>query len=327
MTEEAPPPPEPESPAPPPRPSWLLGWARLLRLPNCLTSVADVLAGAAAASVAYGTVTPEAIAGMEPPAPAAEFQPGILLLALFASPLLYGAGCVLNDWADLPKDRIDKPERPLPSGVVSPTGALFGTALLLTAALGLGTVAGTPVLLVLIGMTFAVLAYDLGLKRFPLPGLAMLVGARFGNVLLGAVAYAGGLPLDAWFWIAPIGLGVYIAGLSGISIFEDRNPGRFTILVVGLIAPAVVVTLAGLSRHPWLAAGPAALAAATMGWALVRALKDPTPKHCGLYVRAAVLGVPLYDAVIAFGANAWGYGLVILGLAAGARLLARRIAT
>lgn len=304
-----------------------LGWARLLRLPNCLTSTADVLAGAAAASVAYGTVTPEAIAGTQPPAPGPEFQPGVLLLAALASPLLYGAGCVLNDWADLPKDRIDKPERPLPSGAVSPTGALLGTGLLLSAALGLGTLAGAPVLLVLLGVTVAVLAYDLGLKTKPLPGLAMLVAARFGNLLLGAVAYAGGLPLDPWFWLAPAGLGLYVAGLSGVSLFEERKPGRFSVLVVGLVAPAVVVTLAGMARHLWWAAVPAAWAAATLGWALVRALKEPSPKHCGLYVRAAVLGVPLLDAVIAFGAGAWGYGLVILALAVAARLLARRIAT
>jgi len=312
--------------APAPVPAWL-GWARLLRLPNCCTSVADVLAGAAAASVAYGTVDPESVAGLKPPAAAAEFQPTTLLLAAGASALLYGAGCVLNDWADLPKDRIDKPERPLPSGVVSPMAAMIGTGLLLSAALGLGTLAGAPVLLVLIGVTVAVLLYDFGLKTQALPGLAMLVAARFGNCLLGAVAYAGGLPLDPWFWIAPASLGLYVAGLTGVSLFEDRSPGRFSVLGVGLIAPAVVVTLAGLARHPLWAAPVALWAVATLAWALMRALKEPTPKHCGLYVRAAVLGVPLLDAVIAFGAGAWGYGLIILGLAVCARLLARTIAT
>lgn len=309
-----------------PAPLWL-AWARLLRLPNCCTSVADVLAGAAAASVAYGTLGPDALAGVKAPAPGTALHPGIMIAACGASALIYGAGCVLNDWADLPKDRIDQPDRPLPSGAVGPTAALLGTGVLLSGALGLATLAGTPVLLVAIAITLSVLAYDLGLKRKPLPGMGMLVGARVGNVLLGAVALSGGLPLDWWFWLAPAGLGLYVAGLTGISLFEDNNPGRFQVAVVGLLAPAVVVVLAGMARHPVWAAIPAAWCVATLAWALVRALKAPTTKHCGLYVRAAVLGVPLLDAVVAFGAGAWGYGFIILGLAVAARLLARTIAT
>ena len=108
---------------------------------------------------------------------------------------------------------------------------------------------------------------------------------------------------------------------------EDRAVGRLRTLAVGLLAPATVVAVVGLSRQWWWAVLPAAWCVATLSWALTRALKTPEPKHFGLYVRAAVLGVPLLGAALALGVGAWGFGGVILGLAVGARVLARRIAT
>ncbi|MGK0351126.1 MAG: 4-hydroxybenzoate polyprenyltransferase, partial [Planctomycetota bacterium] len=51
--------------------------------------------------------------------------------AMFASVLLYGAGMVWNDIADLKVDRVQRPERPLPARDLSMMFAVvFGSALL-----------------------------------------------------------------------------------------------------------------------------------------------------------------------------------------------------
>src|SRR6478672_4866578 len=94
--------------------------AELVRAPAALSVPGDVIAGAAA-SGALSPRTP-ALAG--------------------ASVLLYWAGMAANDWADRRLDAEERPERPIPSGRVSP-GTAFGIAAALTGAgLGLAGLAG-----------------------------------------------------------------------------------------------------------------------------------------------------------------------------------------
>ena len=81
------------------RPVWsrrLYGHLSLARVSNSPTVVTNVLAGAA---LAGGQGAPAA------------------LLAL-AMVLFYTAGMYLNDLCDLARDRRERPERPLPSGLI-----------------------------------------------------------------------------------------------------------------------------------------------------------------------------------------------------------------
>src|SRR5438094_447674 len=96
--------------------SRLLPYARLVRLPNVFTALADIGLGGFAA-VATGDVAP--------PWP-------MLLLLPAASACLYSAGMVWNDFFDLEQDRRERPFRPLPSGEIHPRqAAVLGTLLLL----------------------------------------------------------------------------------------------------------------------------------------------------------------------------------------------------
>src|SRR5262245_24632863 len=89
--------------APPPVPLWL-AYARLFRLPNVFTALADVAMG-------YFFIE-RAIARLD-----------VFLALLGASACLYTAGMVLNDVYDLEIDRRERPSRPLPSGRISATWA------------------------------------------------------------------------------------------------------------------------------------------------------------------------------------------------------------
>ena len=75
-------------------------WAQLVRLPNVFTVLADV--SAAFLLVHHG------------PAPIIRF-----ILVALAGVALYWAGMILNDVFDVDQDRVQRPQRPIPAGLIS----------------------------------------------------------------------------------------------------------------------------------------------------------------------------------------------------------------
>ena len=87
------------------------GYLELLRPPNVMTAMADVLAGYAVAGLGNGRALPWLLA---------------------STACLYAGGVVLNDFFDRRLDAVERPERAIPSGrVPSLHAAVLGAALLL----------------------------------------------------------------------------------------------------------------------------------------------------------------------------------------------------
>ena len=100
----------------------------MVRPANIITSVADILAGIAIAAYAFG----QPLSGLM-------LVPCVLLC--LSTACLYGGGIVFNDIFDLETDRIERPERALPSGDISLGKALWlGSSLILA---GIGFAAGS----------------------------------------------------------------------------------------------------------------------------------------------------------------------------------------
>ncbi|MEI7782204.1 MAG: UbiA family prenyltransferase, partial [Planctomycetota bacterium] len=204
----------------------LLAWLRLLRLPNHATAVADVLAG-------FLIVSHTRALGW-PPLP--------LWLAIAASLCFYAAGMVLNDVFDVEVDRRERPERPLPSGLVAlGTAARVGNGLLAMGgvfACATAFLSGhAAVALVGAALTAAIWIYDRQAKATIL-GPAVMGSCRSLNWLLGMTA-AGG-PTAPYEWLLPIGMGLYVAG---ITLFARDEAGRSR---TGTLFMATLVMLAGL---------------------------------------------------------------------------------
>ncbi|MFH8801052.1 SCO3242 family prenyltransferase [Streptomyces sp. NPDC017936] len=144
----------------------LRDWAELLRVSALFTVPGDALAGAAAAGLRPNRGTAYAVG---------------------ASLCLYEAGMALNDWADRDEDAVDRPQRPLPSGRVSPTAALSAAGVLTAAGLTLAARAGRPALAAATALAATVWAYDLRLKHTPAAPAAM-AAARALDLLLGTTA-------------------------------------------------------------------------------------------------------------------------------------------
>jgi geranylgeranylglycerol-phosphate geranylgeranyltransferase len=118
-----------------------------------------------------------------------------LFLAAAAGFFMTAFGNAANDYLDVEIDRINRPDRPIPSRQVTMGQALTVLVLSLALSIGLGIVLG-PGEFMFLAVTAALLAgYNAVLKRIPLVGnatVALLTGAAFmfGGVAVGNVRAA-----------------------------------------------------------------------------------------------------------------------------------------
>jgi 4-hydroxybenzoate polyprenyltransferase len=279
----------------------LRGYLELLRPPNVMTAVADVLAG-------------YAIAGRN--------NPQALPWLVGATACLYAGGVVLNDFFDRHLDRVERPERPLPSGRVPAAGAAGLGGGLLIVGIGLAS-RGTPTAGVVAALIAGlILLYDRWAKHHAVLGPANMGACRALNLLLGVAAtpavLAGRWPLA----LIPF---VYIAAVTLVSRGEVYGGKRGAAALALISLGGVIVALAGISAG----AGQIAALAVTLllAWRVLppfwRVYKDPAPAGIRQAVKAGVLSLVLVDAT--FGAAYAGplYGAVVLATAVVAAGLAR----
>ena len=316
----------------------LLAWLRLLRLPNHATAVADVLAGFLIVSHTRSAF-PQAGNAIDWPAPA-------LWWAILASLGFYGAGMVLNDVFDLEIDRAERPERPLPSGRIRVQSAAAAGNILLT----IGSAAACATALAarnpwpaFVGalLTAAVWIYNRYAKATSL-GPVVMGSCRSLNWLLGMTA-AGG-PTAAYEWLLPIGMGVYVMGITLYSRDEAEESRA------GMLAGAAFIMLAGLATaglYPWVAAragndgawfglagaGAAKLSSWLLLWGVLAAsillrtvvgIFEPTSGRVQQAVGNAIMSIITLDAVLVLATCGEPWAIVVLVLLA-PFLLGRRL--
>lgn len=209
-------------------------WFRLLRLPNLLTVPGDPLAGFLLASL-----------GGSLPA-----RPAVLFCAAGASLALYAFGLVLNDLMDIEVDRVERPERPLPSGVISVGQARIAALTLALAGLNLAQYVGVAALVVAGMLAALIVLYNAWLKRIAVIGVVAMGLCRGLSLLLGGVAavescsdllHGGAVPL----WIAFGGVTLYVVAFSVVARDEmaSEKPMGFArwlpLVVVGVTLPIV----------------------------------------------------------------------------------------
>ncbi len=284
----------------------LLDYLQLMRVSNVFTVVADV-------SMGFLLVRPEL-------API-----GVLTVLIAASILLYSAGMVLNDVFDLPRDRRERPERPIPSGRVSLAAARrCGLALLLGGWFAGGAAGFLPgavsdwgwrpgVIATL--LVVMILAYNGGLKRTVAGPLAM-GSCRLLNVLLGMSA---GVPLTddgnilgfgAAQLTAAAGIGVYVTGITWFARSEAKTSQRgqlglaigtmmLGIGMLGMVHRLLVqqqgAPLVLLEPYWWMLLG---MLAVPILRRCTIAIADPEPRQVQLAVRHALWSLIMLDAAL-----------------------------
>ncbi len=215
------------------RGDWM-AWARLARLPNVFTAVADPMAGWWMAAVA------------------AHKPAWQLPVLMSASALLYMAGMILNDCFDLDRDRRLRPERVLPMGLIAYRTAWGVGWTLLAGGVALAGVTGGVSWMVAGLLALCIVMYNAAAKHHPVAGPVTMGGCRSLNMMLGMGWISGGL------WLAPVLLGLYVAGVSVVARSEAGHPSRrqlITRLLQGIVVvDAVLVVAMTTPSVDWLGA-------------------------------------------------------------------------
>lgn len=98
------------------------------------------------------------------------------LLSAAALVLVAAAGNVHNDLRDLEADRLNRPDRPLPSGKVSPRTAVILCGALLGASVVLGALVSVRHVFALVGIAVLLWLYNHWLKHLPFIGNVVVAG-------------------------------------------------------------------------------------------------------------------------------------------------------
>lgn len=281
----------------------LLGYARLARPANLPTAAADILAGVAIAGVFATSGAGQVESNF--------FLP--LLLLIFSSIFLYAGGVIFNDVFDFSIDCIERPERPIPSGVVPlRAAAIYGGVTMLLGivfAFGVGLLSGFVACI----LTMAILVYDSLAKKSDFFGPLVMGLCRGLNLILGLSVLGS---LDFW-WMAVIPI-VYIFAITLISRGEVHGENKNHILLAGVLYATVIFAILTVSYFYTdsilITLLYIVLFSIMVFRPLVRAYSDNSPANIKNAVMAGVISLIALDATIAATFSIWWHGLVILAL-------------
>ena len=305
-------------------PSAIRTWLQLVRAPNLFTVPGDPFAGYVLA--AYGA-----------------FEPSVYY-ALGASVCFYAAGLLDNDLADLAEDRVERPNRPLPSGAASPRSVAIIAAVLVGVGLVLAAKMGAPALVIALAIVAAVGLYNHVTKHLPVIGALNMGVCRGLSVLLGATA----APHPELLWrlliagrLDPLLIAcglvtLYIAAVTHLARFETKAQAPplakwlpalvmlgGSILFLGQIHMPILEMSGGASdffaRMPgntfWSTAAILGVAVFNAGGAALHLASDssaPVPPVIGQLIRLLLLAQTAFCAAVGTGQASLAAALLIL---------------
>ncbi len=264
----------------------------LLRLRNAPTAIAATAAAALLAREAAPQITSRSN----------------FFFVVFGSVLLYSAGMVLNDLADIQRDRTLHPDRPLPSGRISAGTALFLAASLLLGGLLLCSFAGF--LPVAIGgfIALGILMYDFEATTSAFWGPVLMGILRAANFLLGLSVVGTAMFTWSTYMALPLFTGFHIFLITSISILEETPHARDELTMyagidAGLLAFLVFYLLLvkeGPIQVPYfsLSVLPLAIYLLQFGLAIRSARRNPVPERIGAIVGTGVQGMILIESTM-----------------------------
>jgi 4-hydroxybenzoate polyprenyltransferase len=288
----------------------LNGFLRLTRPANIVTAISDILAGAAIAGYAGGMSELFSV-----------------LLLIIATIGLYGGGVVFNDVFDADLDRIERPERPIPSGLITEKeGAVVGSALLIIGIAAAFVLSAYPTGSIALAIACAALFYDKWGKHYFFFGPLNMGLCRGLNLLLGISLVPEVLFQYGYLAVIPI---IYIAAITMISRGEVHGGKSKTILLAAFLYLLVIVSILYVS----IVNGNSAYAifflvilAILIYPPLIRAFREPVGKNIGSAVKAGVLALIIMNASWAAAFGAIYLALVIVLLLPVSILLAKLFA-
>jgi 4-hydroxybenzoate polyprenyltransferase len=240
---------------------------------------------------------------------------------------LYGGGIVLNDVFDAELDKIERPERPIPSGKASKRGGmLFGSSLLI---IGITAAYNVSIFSAAISIAIAILAitYNAYSKHHPFLGPLNMGMCRGGNLMLGMSV----LPASVMnFWFLALIPMLYIGAITLISRGEVKGMNKKSmenVLLIYFLLLLGILNLSFLKNFNFFYALPFLLLFLVQTVPPLRqAFKNGEAEDIRKAVKAGVIALIVLDASLAAGFAGIEYGLLILILLPVSKILSRSFA-
>ncbi len=269
-----------------------------MRPANVVTSVADVLAGIAISGyfLLYQS----------------DLQLLPIILLCISTIGLYSGGIILNDVFDAELDAKERPERPIPSGLISKQAAtIFGGICFFIGIFAAGLYSSEAQYLA-VAIMISCLIYDKFLKHSAIFGPVNMGLCRGLNLLLGISIVPASIQM--WWYLAIIPI-IYIAAITMISRGEVHGGSKKTLyFAVGLYALVIgsVVYFAFANNNLPLSLAFLALFAFMIFRPLSRAIQNPVGPNIGKAVKAGVIALILLNAAWASAFGVWQVALIII---------------
>jgi 4-hydroxybenzoate polyprenyltransferase len=297
----------------------LRAFLALMRPPNLLTALADILAGFAASTALHHVIGSGTMDFFKH-----ELPWNNLILTGGASVCLYAGGVVLNDVFDAKLDRIERPERPIPSGVIQKhTAAFFGAALLVAGIL-LAFSSNQTSGFVAMATALLVLLYDAFSKPHPIAGPLNMGLCRGANLMLGVSIFPENLLSLSFLMMIPI---LYVTAITVTSRGEVHGSNKVSLnfaLGLYLLTVVTVISMGILEAFTlWPSLIYLILLLSLIIPPMLNARRSNQPSSIGKAVKHAVLGLIVLNAAIAAGFAGWFFGLLLLILLPFSMLLAK----
>lgn len=297
----------------------LLAYLRLVRPANVITALADIIAGFIVANwlILHGSI----LTGADLPAMTA------LAWLLLSSLGLYAGGMVFNDVFDAELDRKERPERPIPRGLISVwQGTGFGLVLFSIGIAAAYQVTTTSFYLALL-ICVLCFSYDGYTKHSAWLGPINMGLCRGANLLLGASVIPGGLDSIGILGLIPT---LFIAAVTAVSQGEVAGGNRTALSSAVILYLLTLVAVLGVifyfNANLWSAVPFLGLFAWRVFMPLKAALHHPSPLQIRQAVKAGVMSLIILDAALSAGFSNWLVGILILLLLPLSGLLAKRFA-
>lgn len=284
-----------------------------MRPANIVTAISDVLAG---------TAIMNALA-------VSAFNVSSLLWIIASTSCLYGGGVVMNDVFDADLDAIERPERPIPSGLIKKTSAATVGLGLLIAGIVCATFShqGNPFsssTLVATIIALAALTYDKWAKHHAFFGPLTMGLCRGCNLVLGMTVL-----LSTELWMLGVVPLLYIFAITMISRGEVHGGKRTTLYIAAMqyLFVILVILFIAFIAQTLLMTLPFVLFFSLMIFLpLQKAIQKPEGALIGRAVKSGVISLIIMNASWAAAADNLTLALITIALLPVSLLLARLFA-
>ncbi len=272
-----------------------LGYIRLMRPANVVTSIADVLAGIAISGYLLTSANITSI-----------------LLLCISTVGLYSGGIIFNDVFDAALDKVERPERPIPSGLISRKEAtVFGTTFFIVGVVAAGLLNPAALMLSVL-IVIACLTYNSLSKHHSLAGPLNMGLCRGFNLLLGVSI----LPpqLEVWWFLAFVPI-IYIASITMISrgeVHGGRKSSLYLSVALYIVVTVSVIVISYTKQNMALALVFLLPFTLMIFKPLIKAIKNPIGPNLGKAVKAGVIALILLNAAWASAFGSWQLAVTIV---------------